>query len=337
VLPYPTPEYVSSLLPDEIAHAVQIYLYTTTALLHLPSTTFTATSDPATPRTAQILEFLHRYVSQRALAFPPVSSPSLDEKVLALIFRFVSEGRDIAAWIDWPFVLGVVGGWYDSRQDEVAALLGRLWRRARAKMGAEFEELRDEYCASLDLMIVDDANDIVPTLTALRYACTISPDLLAVLAADDNKFLLVLHTHYNLYRGHFSLDERHAVLYLCYTILVSLVYAASEAGVGQSKKGKGTAGAAEQGFVGAVGGVFGEFARGGRMDSFVEDLDSETPFREVMEEWLAQWKGADEPVEGLTAVIERLKMQDGQASGQEENNPPTQDVMVRFRGDAVDI
>jgi hypothetical protein len=294
-------------------------------------------SDPTAPWIAQILEFLRRYVSQRALAFPAVSSPSLDEKVFALIFRFVSEGRDIAAWIDWPFVLGVVSGWYESQQDQVAALLGRLWRRARGRMGAEFEELRNEFCASLDLMIVDDENDIVPTLTALRYTCALSPDLLAVLTADDNKFLLVLYAHYNSYRGHFSLNERHVVLYLCYTILVCLAHAALEAGGGQSKKGKGTAGATERAFVGAVDGVFGEFARGGRMDSFVEDLDSETPFREVMEEWVAQWKGADEPVEGLTAVIERLKIEDGQAVSQEETSLPAQDVMARFCGHAIDV
>jgi hypothetical protein len=328
VLPYPTPEYVSSLLLDEIVHAVQIYLYTTTALLHLPSATFTTTSDPTAPRTAQILEFLKRYVSQRALAFPRVSSPSLDEKVFALIFRFVSEGRNIAAWIDWPFVLGVVSGWYESRQDQVAALLGRLWRRARGKMGAEFEALRNEYCSSFDLVILDDANDIVATLTAVRYACTLSAELLAVLSADDNKFLLVLYAHYNSYRGHFSLEERRAVLYLCYTILVNLGYAASEAGVGQSEKGKGTVGTAERGFVRAVEGVFGEFARGGRRDSFVEDLDSETPFRDIIEEWLAQWKGADEPVEGLSAAIGRLKMEDGQEPGQEENNLPAEDVFL---------
>jgi hypothetical protein len=227
VLPYPTPEYVSSLLPAEIAYAVQIYLYMTTSLLHLPSTTFTATSDPKAPLTAQILEFLRLYVNQRAFSFPALSSPSLDEKVFALIFRFMSEGRDVGTWIDWPFVLGVVSGWYDSRRVEVAALLGRLWRRARGKMGAEFTHLRNEYASSLEFMILDDANDIVPTLTALRYALTLSPDLLTILMGDENKFLLVLVAHYNSYRVHFSQDERHAILYLCYTILVSLVYAAS--------------------------------------------------------------------------------------------------------------
>jgi len=337
LLPYPPPEYVSSLLPDEIAQAIQIYLSTVTSFLRLDSDAFAVASDLATGKGSQIIEFLKRYVNQRVLGPPTLSCPALDAKTFVLIFRFVSEGREISAWIDWPFVLGVVTAWYDSRKAEVAALLLRLWRRARAKMALEFTNLRNEYISLFDLMIVNDANTIVLTLTALRYMTTLDNEILQILTDDDQKFISVLHGHYNIYRVHFSQDERKAILYLCYTLLVSLAYRASESGVGQlqSKKGKGTLGPAERAFVAGFERVLGEFGRGGQMDLFVEDLVDETPFREVMRDWLGQWTGADEPVEGLTSFLERLKVEDRQNSEDNETSP-SEEVSIQSFGDVID-
>jgi len=327
VLPYPTPEYVSLLLPDEIAQAVQIYLYTVTSFLHLDSDAFAVASDVTTRQGSQIIEFLKRYVNQRAFGLPTLSSPVLDTKTFVLIFRFVSEGHDISAWVDLPFVLGVVTGWYDSRQADVATLLLRLWRRAMKKMTLEFTNLRNGYTSSFDLMIVDDANDIVPILTALRYMTTLDNEILQILTDDDENFISILHGHYNIYRAHFSQDERKAILYLCYTLLVSLAYRVSESAGGQvqNKKGKGTLGAPERAFVTGFEKALGEFGRGERMDLFVEDLVNETPFREVMEDWLGQWTGADEPVEGLASFLERLKVEDGQDS-EENGASPSENV-----------
>jgi hypothetical protein len=106
----------------------------------------------------------------------------------------------------------------------------------------------------------------------------------------------------------FSDSERKALLYLFYTILVSLAYRASESSVGQNKKGKRTAGSAESVFFRVFEKVFGEYVHGGRMDPFIEDIDMETPFAEIMTEWVQEWKGADEAIEGLTSYLERLKV-----------------------------
>ena len=97
---------------------------------------------------------------------------------------------------------------------------------------------------------------------------------------------------------------------------MSLAYRASESSVGQNKKGKGTAGSAESLFFRVFDGLFGEFVRDGRMDSFVEDIDRETPFAEIMTEWAKEWKGADEAMEGLTLYLDRLKV-DEQSQGEE--------------------
>jgi len=69
---------------------------------------------------------------------------------------------------------------------------------------------------------------------------------------------------------------------------------------------------------------------------FVEDLVNETPFRELMEDWLGQWTGADEPVERLTLFLERLKVEDYQDSEENgasasENVPNLLEVLLMLR------
>ena len=306
--PYPPPDYYSFLLPDEIAEAVQAYLFAVTAFLLLDRDDFTMASDVTSPAGGQMIDFLTTYVSQRTNEIPLISSYALDEKIFNLVFRFISEGRDISAWIDWRFVIAVTCGWYTTRQSELSALLVRLWRRAKSKVGQEFSQLRDYYIESFEHIVLDDANDITPTITGLRYMVSINNDIVDILVDNDGEFLSALHGHYNIYRTHLVDSERKSLLYLFYTIIVSLAYRASESSIGQNKKGKGTAGSAESLFFLVFDRVFGEFVRDGRMDSFVEDMDQETPFAEIMTEWANEWNGADEAMEGLTLYLDRLKV-----------------------------
>ena len=282
--PFPPPDYYSLLLPDEIAEAVQTYLFAVITFLQLDRDDFTVASDISSRTGGEMIDFLTTYVSQRTNEIPLISSTTLDEKIFNLVFRFISEGRDISAWIDWRFVIAVTCGWYTSRQPELSALLVRLWRRARHKMVQEFSQLRDYYIESFEHIVVD------------------------ILVDNDGEFLSALHGHYIIYRTHLVDSERKSLLYLFYTIIVSLAYRASESSVGQNKKGKGTAGSAESLYFRVFDRVFGEFIRGGRMDSFVEDINWETPCAEIMSEWTKEWKGADEAVEGLTLYLDRLRV-----------------------------
>ena len=314
--PYPSPDYYSLLLPDEIAEAVQTYLFTVITFLQLNRDDFTIASDITSQAGSQMIDFLTIYVSQRTIEIPSISSSTLDEKIFNLVFRFISEGRDISAWIDWRFVVAITCGWYTTRQSELSALLVRLWRRAKSKIAQEFSQLRDYYIESFEHIVLDDANDIIPTMTGLRYMVSMNDDIVDILVDNDGEFLSALHGHYNIYRAHLLDPERKSLLYLFYTIIVSLAYRASESSIGQNKKGKGTAGSAESLFFRVFDRVFGEFVRGGRMDSFVEDIDRETPFAEIMTEWAKEWKGADEAMEGLTLYLDRLKVDD-QSQGEE--------------------
>jgi hypothetical protein len=258
----------------------------------------------------QMVDFLAAYVNQRAINAPSLSSPELDEKIFNLIFRFISEGRDISAWVDWIFVVGITCCWYDSRRFELAALLTRVWRRARTKMDEQFTQLRDYYIHSFEAIITDEANDIVPTLTGLRLMVTLNSDILDLLVENDGEFLIALDTHYGVYRADLDVQEKKAVLYLFYTIIVSLAYRASDATVGQNKKGKGTVGSAETLFFGIFDHLFGEYIRGGRYDALIEDVSRLTPFVDIMAEWKEGWKGADEAVETLILYLERSKVEE---------------------------
>src|SRR5437667_6135876 len=151
--PYPSPIYYPLLLPEEIVEAVQTYLFAVTSFLQLKRDDFTIASDVTCRAGGQILDFLSLYIDQRGSEIPIISSDALDEKIFNLIFRFVSEGRDISAWIDWRFVVGVTCGWYDSRQRELAALLVRAWRRAKSKLVEEFSQLRDYYIESFEHIV----------------------------------------------------------------------------------------------------------------------------------------------------------------------------------------
>ena len=277
--------------------------------LRLNRDDFTTASDITTQPGAQIIEFLTAYANQRATNIPLLSSPSLDDKIFNLIFRFVSEGREISAWVDWRFVIGVVCGWYSSRQEELSALLTRLWRRAKTKMTSEFGWLRDYYTESFEAIVLDDTGDITPTLTGLRYMITLDKDIVDILVDEEGEFLGALHDHYIVYRTHLADEERKSIVYLVYTVIVSLAYRAAESSVGQNKKGKGAAGTAETIFFGLFEKMFGEYSHG-RYDALIEDIDKETPFAEIMTEWTKEWKGADEAVEGVTSYLERLKVED---------------------------
>jgi hypothetical protein len=307
--PYPRSPYLSLLLPDEIAEAAEIYLYAVSIFLQLDKDAFILASDISTQPGTEMVNFLAQYVNERASNAPSLS-PELDDKVFNLIFRFVSEGRDISAWVDWVFVAGLTCGWYEGhRQSELAPLLTRLWRRARTKIDHEFVQLRDYYIQAFESIVMDEANDIVPTMTGLRYMVTLNNDIVDVLVDDDGEFLMALHSHYGAYRGHLNDLEKKAMMYLFYTIIVSLAYRASEASVGQNKKGKGTVGSAETLFFDIFEKLFTEYVRG-RYDALIEDVTHLTPFVEIMAEWIEGWKGADEAVETLMLYLERLKIEE---------------------------
>jgi hypothetical protein len=99
------------------------------------------------------------------------------------------------------------------------------------------------------------------------------------------------------------------MLYVFYTLIVCMAYRASESSVGQNKKGKGTAGSEENMFFRLFDRLFGDYSR---VDGFIEDINLETPFVEIMAEWVGAWKGADEAVEGLTLYLERVKVEEPQ-------------------------
>ena len=308
--PYPTSRQLSFLLPDEIAEAAQTYLYAVTLFLRLDQDTFITASDVHSRPGQQVINLLTFYVNQRLIDTPSLSTPDFDEKIFNLIFRFVSEGRDISNWIDWRFVVSVTCAWYDTRQDELVAFLSRLWRRARQKMTSEFSQLRDYYIHSFEAIVLNGSNDIIPTFTGLRFMVTLNNDILDLLLENDGEFLSALHDHYEVYRVHLGDDERGALLYLFYTILVSLAYRTSASSVGQNKKGKAAAGSAETLFFEIFEKLFGAHIRDGISDGFIEDLTEETPFVEIMSEWVQQWKGAEEAVEMLTEYISRINIED---------------------------
>lgn len=277
-----------------------------TLFLQLNKDEFIIASDTKTACGSRMVDFLQAYIQQRADDAASISSPTLDEKVFNLIFRSVSEGRDIASWIDWRFVLGVTCIWYDSRAAELSAMVTRLYRRARGKIVEEFTNLRDAYITSFESIILDDESNIAPTLTGLCYLVTLNGEIVELLVDGDGQFLTVLHDHYDIYRTHLDNMEKKAMLCLFYTIIVSLAFRASESSVGQNKKGKGTAGSAETQFFQLFDNLFGVYARGGQFDVFIEDLNRETPFLEIMREWVDEWKGADEAVENLTLYLGRV-------------------------------
>lgn len=307
--PYPSQDYLTFLLPEEISAAVETYLYAVHLFLRLTRDDFITASDTTTQPGAQMMEFLSAYTAQRATQNPVLSSPSLDDKVFNLVFRFVSEGRDISAWLDWRFVIGVVCGWYTSRQEELSALLTRLWRRAKSKMMNEFEWLRNYYTESFEAIVLDDTADVTPTLTGLRFMVTLDKEIVDILVDEEGEFLGALHDHYIVYRTHLADDERKSIVYLVYTIIVSLAWRASESSIGQNKKGKGASGTAETLFFRLFEKLFGEYIHG-RYDALIEDMDRETPFAEIMAEWTKEWKGADEAVETLTSFLDRLKAEE---------------------------
>lgn len=274
-----------------------------------------------------MIRFLSAYVNQRTTNIPLLSSPSLDEKIFNLIFRFVSEGRNISAWVDWRFVIGVTCGWYDSHQLELSVLIVRLWRRAKAKMTQEFSHVRNIYIESLEAIIIDDTSDIIPTLTGLRYMVSVSDDIVDILVEADGVLLSTLHDHYIVYRAHLADSERKAMLYLFYTIMVSLAYRTSESSIGQNKKGKSTVGSAETLFFRLFDKLFGEYARGESFDAFIADINQETPFVAIMTDWTQEWKGADEAIEGLALYLNQLKLE----SPQEEHIVSREDDASSFR------
>ena len=231
-----------------------------------------------------------------------------------LIFRFISEGRDISSWIDWRFVLGLTCIWYDSRTPELSALITRLYRRARGKVIEEFETLRDAYSTSFESIILDEESNIATALTGLRYLVTLSAEIVDLLVDGDGQFLTVLHDAYDVYHAHLDDGEKKAILYLFYTTIASLAFRASESSTGQSKKGKGTSGSAETQFFQLFDNLFGVYARGGQFDVFIQDLNHETPFVEIMREWVEGWKGADEAIENLTLYLGRLNVEDRPSS-----------------------
>lgn len=271
-----------------------------------------------------MVDFLAAYVNQRASGTPSLSSPDLYEKTFRLIFRFISEGRDISTWIDWQLVVGVICSWYSSRPSELSTLLARLWRRAKSKMIQEFSQLRDHYIHSFESIILDDANDIVPTLTGLRYMVTLNDDIVDLLVDREGEFLTALHDEYTAYRTHLGESKRNAILYLFYTIVVSLAYRASKSSIVNNRKGKGTAGSTENLFFRLFDKLFNEYIRETHSDAFIDDINSATPFAEIMTEWVTEWKGPDEAVEGLSMYLERVKFEE-QA---QEETPTFEDANV---------
>ena len=304
--PYPSPNILSLLLPDEIADATETYIFAVTLFLQLSKDEFIMASDTKSPCGSQMVDFLQIYVQQRVGQGTPISTSTLDEKVFNLIFRFVSEGRDISSWIDWRFVLGMTCIWYDSRAAELSAMITRLYRRAKAKMVEEFSTLRDAYISSFESIIMDDGSNIAPTLTGLRYLVTLNYEIVDLFVDGEGQFLTALHNHYDIYRTHLDDVEKKGILYLFYTTIVSLAFRASESSTGQNKKGKGTAGSAETQFFQLFDNLFRVYAQGGPFDVFIEDLNRETPFVEIMREWADGWKGADEAVESLTLYLGRV-------------------------------
>jgi hypothetical protein len=322
--PYPTSSQLSFLLPDEIAEAAHTYLYAVTLFLQLDRDTFTSVSDANSRAGQQVINLLSSYVNQRMTDTPSLSTPDFDQKIFNLTFRFVSEGRDISSWIDWRFVISVTCAWYDTRQDELVTFLSRLWRRARQKMVTEFSQLRDYYIHSFEAIVLDGSNDIVPTFTGLRYMITLNNDIVDLLVDNNADFLSALYDDYQVYRVHLSDDERRALLYLFYTILVSLAYRTSMSSVAQSRKGKATAGSADTLFFEIFERLFGGYVREGAASEFIDDLNAETPFVEIITEWIQQWKGAEEAVETLTEYISKIKVEDSaemNISAQDEVDP----------------
>ena len=192
-------------------------------------------------------------------------------------------------------------------------------------MMSEFEWLRDYYTESFEAIVLDDTSDITPTLTGLRYMVTLDKEIVGILIGEEGGFLGALHDHYIVYRTHLADEERKSVVYLVYTVIVSLAYRAAESSVGQNKKGKGAAGTAETLFFRIFEKMFGEYIHG-RYDALIEDMDRETPFAEIMTEWTKEWRGADEAVEGLTSYLERLKVED--AADGEGDMTFTEDVRL---------
>jgi hypothetical protein len=331
--PYPSSTILSLLLPDELAEAAETYLFAVTLFLHLNRDEFILASDTKSPCGSQMVDFLHTYIQQRLLNNTvSLSTSTLDSKVFNLIFRFVSEGRDISSWIDWRFVLGLTCIWYDSRTTELSALITRLHRRARAKMVEELETLRDAYITSLESIILDEESNIAPTLTGLRYLVTLSTEILDLLVDGDGRFLAILHDAYDVYGAHLDDLEKRAILYLFYTIIASLAFRAAESSTGQNKKGKATAGSAETQFFQLFDNLLGMYARGGQVDIFIQDLNRETPFVEIMREWIEGWKGADEAVENLTLYLGRLTVEERPVSRDDAEQMSQKSVFPSFWG-----
>jgi len=321
----PTLAQFSLLLPDEIAEAVKTYMYALQLLLQLDKDTFIAASAIYANPVQQMILLLFSHSGQISAPDPSSLSSGIDEKIFNLLFRFVSEGRDVSTWIDPEFILSVICCWYNSKALELSLLISRLWRRSRQKMTQEFTQLRDSYVNSFESIILDDSHHITVTFTGLRYMVTLNSDIVDLLLDPDGAFLSTLHDHYAVYRIHLSAEEREAIIYLFYTLLLNLAFRASESSLGQNKKGKAVVGSSETLFFQFFERFFSAYAHEGVYDEFIETLRIETPFVDVMTEWSDEWKGAEEPVETLKQYLTRVKLEE---SGNIEDSGPVEEVAI---------
>jgi hypothetical protein len=177
-------------------------------------------------------------------------------------------------------------------------------------MTIEFEGLRNWYIRSFQAILLDGSQKMVQTLTALRYMASLDPHIVDILLDADGEFLNTLHDHYGVYKVHLSAEEHDAILYLFYTVLMSLAFRASESSSAQNKKGKSVLGASDTLFFHLFDRVFGEYVWEGVSNEFVRGITEETPFVEVIAEWIERWKGADEPIETLRQYLARLKFEE---------------------------
>jgi hypothetical protein len=124
----------------------------------------------------------------------------------------------------------------------------------------------------------------------------------------EGKFLGELHRHYNLYNSELTYTERKAIWDLVSTLMVSLAYRASESGVASNKKGKSAVGSAESLFFHIFDHLFSDSMQNSSPDAFVGDLNRETAFPEVVEDWAAKWEGAEEAIEVVVQALNRIQL-----------------------------
>ena len=207
------------------------------------------------------------------------------------------------------FLIASVCAWYESHTREIAALLVLVFRRTKSKIGDQFSQFVSRYVESFESILSEERDEIDTAFTGFRYMATLNSEIVDLLISNDGAFLSSLHTHYNIYHTTLTQSEKAAILCLFYTILVNLAFRASESSSTQNKKGKSTSANSEQIFFHLFQKLFAEYTVSQSPDVFFEDLNSKTPFAQVLGQWTREWKGASEAIEEISNLLSQLTIQ----------------------------